>query len=52
MLALLAPQLVALEEAAGESSHASPWWYGLFALAVLIGLLVMTIVLGKGRPHS
>jgi hypothetical protein len=52
MLALLAPHLAALEEAAGESSGPSPWWYGLFALAVLVGLLAVTMILGKGRPHS
>lgn len=52
MLSLLAPQLVALEEAAGGSHGPSPWWYGVFALVVLIGLLAVTMILGKGRPHS
>jgi MYXO-CTERM domain-containing protein len=52
MLSLLVPQLVALEEAAGENSGPSPWWFGIFALAVLLGLLAITVIMGKGRPHS
>jgi MYXO-CTERM domain-containing protein len=52
MRSLLVPHLMALSEAAGESSGPSPWWFGLFALAVLVGLLAVTMILGKGRPHS
>lgn len=52
MLSLLLPQLTALSEAAGETSHISPWWYGGFSLFVLVALLVVTMVMGKGRPHA
>ena len=52
MLTLLLPQLAAVEEAAGEASHISPWWYGGFALFVLVALLALTVIMGKGRPHS
>jgi hypothetical protein len=52
MHALLLPQLVALEEASSEASHISPWWYGGFALFVLVVMLLVTVILGKGRPHS
>ncbi|MET7281678.1 hypothetical protein ABZS29_25810 [Kribbella sp. NPDC005582] len=51
MLKLVVPQLAALEEAA-EASHISPWWYGGFALFVLVLLLLVTVIMGKGRPHS
>ena len=52
MLKLLLPQLAAVEEATGEASHISPWWYGGFALFVLAALLAVTVIMGKGRPHS
>ncbi|WP_350277653.1 hypothetical protein [Kribbella sp. HUAS MG21] len=48
----LVPLIAAVEAAAGEASHISKWWYGGFALFVLILLLVVTVVMGKGRPHS
>ena len=51
MLKLVVPQLAALEEAS-EASHISPWWYGGFALFVLVLLLLVTVIMGKGRPHS
>ncbi|WP_165952440.1 hypothetical protein [Kribbella albertanoniae] len=51
MLKLVVPQLAALEEAA-EAAHISPWWYGGFALFVLVLLLLVTVIMGKGRPHS
>ncbi|HET6299133.1 MAG TPA: hypothetical protein VFG33_37540 [Kribbella sp.] len=51
MHSLLLPQLAA-SEAASEASHISPWWYGGFALFVLAALLAVTVIMGKGRPHS
>jgi hypothetical protein len=51
MLSLLVPQVAALEEAV-EASHISPWWFGGFALTVLVLLLLVTVIMGKGRPHS
>ena len=44
----LLPLLAAVEEA----EHISPWWYGGFALFVLALLLLVTVIMGKGRPHS
>jgi len=29
-----------------------PWAFGLIALGLLLALLVVTLVLGKGRPHG
>ncbi|WP_020388405.1 hypothetical protein [Kribbella catacumbae] len=52
MHSLLLPQLAALEEAASEASHISPWWYGGFSLFVLVVMLLVTMIMGKGRPHS
>jgi len=52
MLSLLTPLVVALEEAAGGHSGPPAWVYGLFALVVLGGLLLVTVIFGKGRPHS
>ncbi|HEU4946391.1 MAG TPA: hypothetical protein VFT31_04500 [Kribbella sp.] len=52
MLSLLVPQLAALEEAAGDKSDPSPWLFGLFSLVVLAALLAITVIMGKGRPHS
>jgi hypothetical protein len=48
----LVPLIAAVEAAATEASHISKWWYGGFALFVLILLLVVTVIMGKGRPHS
>jgi hypothetical protein len=52
MLTYLLPQFAVAEEAAVEASHISPWWYGGFALTVLVVLLLVTVMMGKGRPHS
>jgi bacteriorhodopsin len=52
MFTLLMPQVAAVEEAAVEASHISKWWYGGFALFVLVLLLLVTVIMGKGRPHS
>ena len=52
MLSLLLPQLAAVEEASSGASHISPWWYGGFTMVVLTVLLLITLIMGKGRPHS
>jgi hypothetical protein len=52
MVSLLLPQSAALVTAAGEASVISPWWFGGFALLVLVLLLAITVIMGKGRPHS
>jgi hypothetical protein len=52
MLSLLLPQLVALQEAAGAKSEPSPFFFGGFALLVLVALLAVTVIMGNGRPHS
>ncbi|WP_328321276.1 hypothetical protein OHA70_24000 [Kribbella sp. NBC_00382] len=51
MHALLLPLSAAAEEAS-EASHISPYWYGGFALFVLVVMLLVTVIMGKGRPHS
>jgi hypothetical protein len=48
----LLPLLAAVEEAGSEAAHISPWWYGGFSLLVLVALLALTVIMGKGRPHS
>jgi hypothetical protein len=48
----LLPLLAVVEEAGTEASHISPWWYGGFSLFVLVLLLAITVIMGKGRPHS
>ena len=52
MHTLLLPHVAALEEASTKAAHISPWWYGGFALFVLVLLLAVTVIMGKGRPHS
>ena len=37
---------------AEKAAQISPWWYGGFALAVLVVMLLITLIMGKGRPHS
>lgn len=29
-----------------------PVWFGVIALVLLLALLVITLVFGKGRPHA
>ena len=48
----LLPLLAVVQEANAEASHISPWWYGGFTLFVLLLLLLVTVIMGKGRPHS
>ncbi|TDW23961.1 hypothetical protein [Kribbella kalugense] len=52
MFSILVPQVAAIEAAAVEASHISKWWYGGFALVVFLLLLAVTVIMGKGRPHS
>ncbi|MFF0345572.1 hypothetical protein [Kribbella sp. NPDC004875] len=52
MFSILVPQVAAITEATVEASHISKWWYGGFALFVLVLLLAVTVIMGKGRPHS
>ena len=52
MISLLLPQLAVAEDVASEAAHISPWWYGGFTMVVLTVLLLVTMILGKGRPHS
>ncbi|MEU8221228.1 hypothetical protein [Kribbella sp. NPDC048915] len=52
MLTNLVPLIATADEAAVEASHISKWWYGGFALFVLVLLLLVTVIMGKGRPHS
>jgi hypothetical protein len=52
MFTHLLPQVAAVQEAAVEASHISKWWYGGFALSALVLLLLVTVIMGKGRPHS
>ncbi len=46
--ALVLPLIVALESNPGTSK----WAFGIFAFLVLAALLVVTLIFGKGRPHS
>ena len=52
MFSILVPQVAAIEATAAEASHISKWWFGGFALVVFILLLLVTVIMGKGRPHS
>jgi hypothetical protein len=50
--ALVLPLIVALSEAEPEGAGMSKWVFGIFVLVVLGGLLLVTLIFGKGRPHS
>jgi hypothetical protein len=52
MFSVLVPQVAAIGTAAVEASHISKWWYGGFAIVVFVLLLLVTVIMGKGRPHS
>jgi hypothetical protein len=49
--ALVLPLITAVEEAS-EGVGMSKWAFGIFAFVVLVGLLLITLIFGKGRPHS
>jgi hypothetical protein len=51
MFTHLVPLVTALEGAA-EAEHISKWWFGGFAFVVFLLLLAVTLIMGKGRPHS
>jgi hypothetical protein len=50
--ALVLPLLLAVEASHSEGVGMSKWVFGVFTIVVLVGLLVVTLILGKGRPHS
>jgi hypothetical protein len=50
-LTQLAPLIVGAGEGA-EKSGPPGWAYGIFTGAVLLALLAITLIFGKGRPHS
>jgi hypothetical protein len=50
--ALVLPLIVALEESNAEGVGMSKWAFGIFTFVTLVGLLVVTLIFGKGRPHS
>jgi hypothetical protein len=49
--ALVLPLIAALEKST-EGVGMSKWAFGIFAFAALAGLLAITLIFGKGRPHS
>ena len=49
--ALVLPLIVAAAEKS-EGVGMSKWAFGIFAFIVLVGLLLVTLIFGKGRPHS
>ena len=46
----LVPLIAVVQEV--DASHISKWWFGAFAMVVFLLLLGVTLVMGKGRPHS
>lgn len=48
--ALVVPLLAMAEKSEGVGM--SKWAFGGFAFVVLVGLLLVTLIFGKGRPHS
>lgn len=49
--ALVLPLIAAVEESS-EGVGMSKWVFGISAFAILVGLLLVTLIFGKGRPHS
>lgn len=43
---------ILLAAEAAEEGQVPAWVWGVGALAVLLTLLLLTLVFGKGRPHS
>ena len=39
-------------EAGGRELPMPAWGFGLLAFGLLVALLMITLILGKGRPHS
>jgi hypothetical protein len=50
--ALVLPLIVAVEESNPEGVGMSKWVFGIFSFVVLVALLAITLIFGKGRPHS
>ncbi len=44
--------LTLLETEAGAELPIPAWGFGLLAFGLLIALLLITLSIGKGRPHS
>jgi hypothetical protein len=44
--------LTLLEAEAATKMPIPAWVFGLIAFALLMGLLALTLSIGKGRPHS
>ena len=45
-------RLTLLEAEALRELPIPAWAFGVIAFVLLIGLLVLTLAIGKGRPHS
>jgi hypothetical protein len=44
--------LTLLETEAGRELPIPPWAFGLIAFVLLVLMLLITLAIGKGRPHS
>ena len=44
--------LTLLEAEAARELPIPAWAFGVIAFALLVSLLVLTLAIGKGRPHS
>ncbi len=44
--------LTLLEAETGHSLPFPAWMFGIIAFAILVGLLMITLAIGKGRFHS
>ena len=44
--------LTLLEAEAARELPIPAWAFGVIAFALLMGLLLLTLAIGKGRPHS
>jgi len=44
--------LTLLEAEAVRELPIPAWAFGVIAFALLVGLLVLTLAIGRGRPHS
>jgi hypothetical protein len=44
--------LTLLQTEAARELPIDPWGFGVLAFVLLLGLLLVTLSIGKGRPHS
>jgi hypothetical protein len=44
--------LTLLQTEAERKLPIDPWGFGVLAFVLLLGLLLLTLSIGKGRPHS